>query len=89
MIKLHDFRKYGVATFPKYTRSQEVLQSFCVQEIVYSLLQVLTRNFSAPKFRMFTTNCFGTSQESNTPVMVTRLQEVSQSTCKGFTPRKD
>ena len=50
MNKLHDFRKYVMATFSKYTSSQEVLQSFCVQEVIHSLLQVLARNFGAPKF---------------------------------------
>ena len=89
MSKLHDFRKNVMAIFPKYTRRKKYYRVFVYRKSVHSLLQVLTRNFSAPKFCMFTTSCFGTSQEANTAVMVTRLQEVSQSTCKVFTLRKD
>ena len=70
----------------KVRTSEEVLQSVFVYRKLYSLLQVLTRNFSAPKIlACFTTelfwNAIGIQYAYDGH---TFSQEVSQSTCKEF-----
>ena len=88
MSKLHDLRNYVMAMFSKYTRHTQYYRVFVYRKFVHSLksLPSISVLQSLHVCNEVFWNVIGIQYTYDGH---TFFQEVSQSTCKGFTPRKD